>query len=113
MIVRNLNDTEVIETTYRAHGGAIAQMILDRRTLKEIGFLAIASLKPGKEIEAHVDPMEEIYFVLSGSGEMRVDGEARAVKPGDAVWIPTGASHALLNDGEEDCVILVVASPAW
>ena len=113
MIVRNLNDKEVMETTYLAHGGAVAQMILDRRTLKEIGFLAIASLKPGKEIEAHVDPMEEIYFVLSGSGEMRVADEARAVKPGDAVWIPTGASHALLNDGEEDCIVLVVASPAW
>jgi len=113
LIVRNLNDQEVIETTYRAHGGAIAQMILDRRTLKEIGFLAIASLKPGKEIEAHVDPMEEIYFILSGSGEMRVDEEARAVGPGDAVWIPTGASHALLNDGQEECIVLVVASPAW
>ena len=80
MIVRNVNDKEVMDTTYLAHGGAIAQMILDRRTLKEIGFLAIASLKPGKEIEAHVDPMEEIYFVLSGSGEMSVDEEARAVK---------------------------------
>ncbi|MBW1781432.1 MAG: cupin domain-containing protein [Deltaproteobacteria bacterium] len=113
MIVRNLSDKEVIETTYRAHGGAIAQMILDRRTLEEIGFLAIASLKPGKEIEAHVDPVEEIYFILNGSGEMRVDGEAGPVKPGDAVWIPTGASHALLNNGEEDCVILVVASPGW
>jgi len=112
MIVRNINDDEVMETTYRAHGGAIAQMILDRRVLKELGFLAIASLKPGKEIEAHVDPMEEIYFVLSGTGEMRVDGEKRPVKPGDAVWIPTGAAHTLLNDGREDCIVLVVASPA-
>ena len=113
MIIRNLNDEEVLETTYRAHGGAVAQMILDRRTLKELGFLAIASLKPGKAIEAHVDPMEEIYFVLRGSGEMQVDGETQPVKPGDAVWIPTGASHALLNTGEEDCIILVAAAPAW
>jgi len=30
-----------METTYLAHGGAIAQMILDRQILKEIGFLAI------------------------------------------------------------------------
>ena len=74
--------------------------------------MAIASLKPGKEIEAHVDPMEEIYFGLSGSGEMTVDEEAREVKPGDAVWVPTGSSHALLNNGEEDCLILVVASQA-
>jgi mannose-6-phosphate isomerase-like protein (cupin superfamily) len=113
MIVRNVNDKEVLDTTYLAHGGAIAQMILDRRTLKEIGFLAIARLAPGKEIEAHVDPMEEIYFVLSGSGEMRVDEEVRQVGPGDTTWIPVGSAHSLLNSGQEDCVILVIASPAW
>lgn len=111
MIVRNLNDKEVLETTYRAHGGAIAQMILDRRTLKEIGFLATARLEPGKEIESHVDPMEEIYFVLSGTGLMRLDDEEQQVTPGDAIWIPVGSSHSLLNNGTEPCVILVVASP--
>ena len=102
-----------METTYLAHGGAIAQMILDQRILKEIGFLAIATLAPGKEIEAHVDPMEEIYFVLTGSGEMGVDDESRQVGPGDATWIPTRSSHSLLNNGNEDLVILVVASPNW
>ncbi len=113
MIVRNLNDKEVLETTYIAHGGAIAQMILDRRILKEIGFLAIANLAPGKEIEAHVDPMEEIYFVLAGSGKMHVDEDNQQVGLGDAPWIPPGASHSLLNNGEEDLLILVVASPNW
>ena len=29
MIVRNLKDREVRETTYRAHGGGIAQMMLE------------------------------------------------------------------------------------
>ena len=110
MVVRNINDKEVLDTTYLAHGGAIAQMILDRRTLKEIGFLAIARISPGKEIETHIDPMEEIYFVLNGSGEMHVDEEARQVGPGDATWIPVGSRHSLFNNGQEDCVILVVAS---
>jgi quercetin dioxygenase-like cupin family protein len=111
MIVRNLKDKEVLETTYLAHGGAVAQMILDRRILKEIGFLAIARLEKGKTIEAHVDPMEEIYFLLSGVGEMGVDEETRPVSPGDAIWIPAGSPHSLTNTGEEDCIILVVASP--
>lgn len=111
MIVRNINDREVLDTTYLAHGGAVAQMILDRRVLKEIGFLAIARLEPGRRIEPHIDPMEEIYFILNGNGEMSVDEETRAVGPGDAVWIPTGSSHGLYNPGNEDCVILVIASP--
>lgn len=111
MIVRNINDKEVLDTTYLAHGGAIAQMILDRRTLKELGFLAIAKLAPGKEIESHIDPMEEIYFVLTGKGLIRVDEEEREVGPGDATWVPTGSSHSLLNTGDEDCIIIVIASP--
>ena len=113
MIVRNLRDKEVLETTYIAHGGAIDQMILDRRVLKEIGFLACATLAEGKEIEAHTDPMEEIYFVVSGEGKMTVGEDAKHVVPGDAVWVPAGSSHSLLNTGEGDCFILVVASPAW
>ena len=113
MIVRNINDKEVLETTYLAHGGAIAQMILDRRTLKEIGFLAIARMEKGKMIETHVDPMEEIYFILQGEGEMGVDEETRHVGPGDAIWVPAGSPHDLTNSGQEDCIILVVASPAW
>ena len=113
MIVRNVNDREVLETTYLAHGGAVAQMVLDQRILKEIGFLAIARLEPGKTIEAHVDPMEEIYFLLAGEGRMEVDSEARPVKPGDAVWIPAGSRHSLTNTGQGDCLVLVVASPNW
>jgi quercetin dioxygenase-like cupin family protein len=111
MIIRNLRDKEVLETTYLAHGGAIAQMILDSRILKEIGFLATAKLPPGNSIEPHIDPMEEIYFIVDGEGEMSVDGEKRHVIPGDAIWLPTGSSHGLKNDGDKDCVILVVASP--
>lgn len=113
MIVRNVNDREVLETTYLAHGGAVAQMILDQRTLKEIGFLAIARLESGRTIEAHVDPMEEIYFILAGEGSMSVGLETRPVKPGDAVWIPAGSSHSLTNSGNGDCLVLVVASPNW
>ena len=113
MIVRNLEDKEVLKTTYRAHGGAIAQMVLDRRVLKEIGFLACATLEKGKAIESHVDPMEEIYFIMSGEGEMTVGEDTRHVVPGDAIWIPAGSAHSLVNTGPNVCFILVVASPAW
>ena len=73
MIVRNINDKEVLETKYLTHGGAIAQMVLDLSTLEKPGFLAIAGPEPGKTIESHVGPMEEIYFVASGTGVIQVD----------------------------------------
>jgi len=55
--------------------------------------------------------MEEIYFILSGEGEMQVDEETRHVGPGDAIWVPVGSEHALTSSDQEDCTILVVASP--
>ena len=57
--------------------------------------------------------MEEIYLIMSGEGEMTVGEDTRHVVPGDAIWIPAGSAHSLLNTGQNVCFILVVASPAW
>ncbi len=65
MIVRNINDPEVLETTYPAYGGAVAQMILDYRILKEIGFL--------KE----KDPCATHLFPFLRSGRPRMDPAGR------------------------------------
>jgi len=110
MIVRHINDEEVTESRYVAHGGALAEMVLDSRILKELGFFAIAILPPGNEIEPHRDVMEEIYFILEGKGEMLVDDERRDVESGCAIWIPTGSLHGLVNTGADPCVIIVIAA---
>ncbi len=110
MIVRNLNDLEVVTTTCRTHGGAVARMILTHRELEAMDFLAFDHLEPGKTIEDHIDPYEEIYFILSGKGMMRVDDQVKEVKPGDAVWLPKGVSHGLQNHTGAPCQILVAAA---
>jgi mannose-6-phosphate isomerase-like protein (cupin superfamily) len=48
-----------------------------------------------------------------GEGEMSVGDETRHVVPGDAVFIPPGAAHALENTGEELLFLIVIASPNW
>ncbi len=111
MITRNVEDEEVKATFYQAHGGALARMIITAPDLRGMDFLAHAVLAPGKEIEAHVDPYEEIYFVLEGQGLMSVGQESREVGPLDATYLPAGIPHALLNIGDQDLVILVVAAP--
>jgi len=109
MILRNLEHPEVKATRYQAHGGGIAHMILDTRRLQTLMFLAHASVAPGKKLIGHVDPMEEIYFIQSGRGRVQVDDETREVGPGDAIHIPIGSYHELVNSGEEELTILVVA----
>ena len=109
MIVNNIESENVIQTRYIAHGGALACMLLDSRVLQGILFFAHAILKPGKEIEAHIDPYEEVYYLLQGQGVMTVGKEEQRVTAGDATWLPYGIPHSLVNDGDEDCIILVAA----
>lgn len=110
MIVRNMNQPEVQQTLFKAHGGGNAVMLLDHRTMHNILFLAQGDLKPGKEIAAHTDPYEEIYYMLEGEAVMMVGGESQRVKKGDATWIPAGTVHAMVNDGADDCMVLVFAA---
>ncbi|MCB2227403.1 MAG: cupin domain-containing protein [Desulfarculaceae bacterium] len=110
MLVRDLEHPDTQATKYRAHGGGVAHMILDaRRHLQTIMFLAHASVPPGNKLEGHVDPMEEIYIIQSGTGEMQVDDQTRHVTPGDCIHIPIGSFHELTNTGAEELTILVVA----
>jgi mannose-6-phosphate isomerase-like protein (cupin superfamily) len=76
--------------------------------------LAEATLEPGQATERHYHrATEEIYFVLKGSGEMEVDGSTGRIRPGDAVLIPAGAWHTLVNDGTSELRILCCCVPPY
>lgn len=109
MIRRNLEHPEVQVTRYLAHGGGIAHMILTTQYLKTLMFLAHASVPPGNRLLGHVDPMEEIYIIQKGQGQMQVGREICEVKSGDAIHIPIGQFHELTNTGDEVLTLLVVA----
>lgn len=110
MIVHNFNDPVVLQTTYRAHYGAVARMVLTSQFMEGIEFLAYAILPPGNTIEEHVDEVEEIYLIVKGGGIMKVGDDEQEVKEWDAVWIPAGAPHLLHNDKEEETIVVVVAA---
>ena len=65
------------------------------------------ALKPGSGIGYHLQKEDEIYYVLSGRGEMTIDGKKFDVGPGDAVLTRPGASHELKQVGKEDLVIMI------
>jgi mannose-6-phosphate isomerase-like protein (cupin superfamily) len=84
-------------------------MILDTRHLQTLMFLAHATVAPGKTLFGHEDPMEEIYIIQKGRGQMQVGDDTREVSAGDAIHIPIGQYHELANTGDEELTILVVA----
>ncbi len=49
--------------------------------------------------DAPPGPFDEYYYVISGAGEMVVEGQAVALQPGDMLRVPPGIAHGLRNSG--------------
>ncbi|MEQ9519160.1 MAG: cupin domain-containing protein [Parvibaculum sp.] len=72
--------------------------------------LGLGRIPPGREsfVPYSHAAQEEFVFILSGAGEMEIDGERFAVGPGDYVGFPTdGAVHQLYNTGAQELVYLM------
>jgi mannose-6-phosphate isomerase-like protein (cupin superfamily) len=65
------------------------------------------ALKPGSGIGYHEQHEDEIYYVLSGTGLMTIDGKSFEVTPGTAILTRPGSSHGLKQTGAEDLVIMI------
>lgn len=75
--------------------------------------LAEARVKPDQETLPHRLKTSEVYYLLEGSGEMRVDYERRPVTAGQAVFIPPCSVQSIKNTGRQDLVFLCIVDPAW
>lgn len=76
--------------------------------------IAHAIVRPGESTLPHVlTRSTELYYILSGSGEMQIDDEQAPVRPGQIVFIPPGARQFIRNTGPVDLVFLCIVDPKW
>lgn len=54
-------------------------------------------IQPGTTSTPHNHDEEETFIILSGEGEMFVDGETRIVGKGDVIYLPPFSQHCLRN----------------
>ena len=64
-------------------------------------------LKPGSAIGYHLQKEDEIYYMLSGTGMMKMNSDSFAVKAGDAVLTRPGSSHSLQQTGTDSLVVII------
>jgi len=72
--------------------------------------LGYSVFTPGTALTPVKHDTEEVAYVVAGSGELRLDDEAVPFHEGDAVHIPAGTWHAVVNSGDTD-VIMVFGFP--
>ena len=75
--------------------------------------LAHATLPVGETSQPHSLKTSEVYYILSGRGEMYIEDETQLVEPGDTVYIPPNARQFIHNCGSEPLVFICIVDPAW
>ena len=48
-----------------------------------------------------------MYYILSGTGVMQMNGKEFPVKPGDGILTRPGSSHGLKQTGSEDLTLMI------
>ena len=64
-------------------------------------------LNPGSAIGYHLQKEDEVYYIISGTGEMLMNGKSFMVKQGDAILTRPGSSHGLRQTGKANLVIII------
>ena len=85
----------------------------DKEDIKLRYSLAHATVKSGKTSTPHKLKTSEVYYIIEGKGIMHIEGEAKEIKTGQAVYIPPNAKQYIQNTGESDLKFLCIVDPAW
>jgi mannose-6-phosphate isomerase-like protein (cupin superfamily) len=111
MDIKNLNEVPPFTTK---DGSEIRELLAHRNSAIRNQSLAEARLPVGGSTQEHFHRRtEEIYYITHGAGRIRIDGEIRELKTGDAVAILPGQKHKLWNTGNETLRLLCCCAPAY
>jgi mannose-6-phosphate isomerase-like protein (cupin superfamily) len=109
--IKNLNAVPPFITK---DGSEIRELLAHRNSSIRNQSLAEARVPVGgSTIEHYHVQTEEIYYICSGQGKMRIGSETFEIKPGDAIAIPPGSNHKLWNTGSAVLALLCCCAPAY
>lgn len=74
--------------------------------------LVLMALRPGDEIgeEVHEDH-DQFFRVEKGKGEVWIDGVRTKIKSDDAIIVPAGAKHNVINTGDKALRLYTIYGP--
>ena len=111
MDIRNVDHVPAFTTK---DGSIIRELLAHRNSCIQRQSLAEARLPAGKSTTPHYHSLtEEIYYILAGTGRMRVGNHTSMVKPGDAIAIPPGEIHQITNLGPSELKFICCCAPPY
>ncbi|HYX33496.1 MAG TPA: cupin domain-containing protein [Oligoflexus sp.] len=96
----------------------IEQLTLENSNFRKVLYtgknlqLVLMTLQPGEDIgEEKHDDRDQFFRVEQGYGEIMIDGHRSEVKADDAMIVPAGAMHNVINRGDQPLRLYTLYGP--
>ena len=101
--VVSLRDVDPVELPL----GSWSRLLVTERTVTgNASTLGYSVFKPGLVAADLSHSVEELAFVVGGSGLIRLEDGELEVRAGQALFIPAGVWHTVVNSGDTDLVMV-------
>lgn len=88
------------------NGSFSRMLVTDERAEGATASLGYSVFRPGTELGSVAHETEEFAYVVAGRGRLELDDGPLEFRAGQALHIPAGVWHAVVNDGDEDVVMV-------
>jgi mannose-6-phosphate isomerase-like protein (cupin superfamily) len=93
----------------------LKRMVKDNKAFRNVidtgkyGQLVLISLRKGEDLGEEIHPTtDELYYVIDGEGEIRLDGKTHHFGEDAAMLVPAGTRHNVINTGKEDLKLVAM-----
>lgn len=75
--------------------------------------IAQFTLESGEKSIIHKIKSSEIYYILEGKGDLKVNDESFHLQKDDSFFVPPNSKQFIKNTGTENLRFLCIVEPAW
>jgi mannose-6-phosphate isomerase-like protein (cupin superfamily) len=103
-----------VPTVEAPDGGMRNNVMVTEETCGATAFSAgILTVHPGGKSCVDCHEVQELYYVISGTGIVTVGDVPNRVEAGDMMFLPEKITHDVVNDGKEPLAIVWVTGETW
>ncbi|MBI1744857.1 cupin domain-containing protein [Candidatus Acetothermia bacterium] len=88
--------------------GIFQKLIWSRKESNSHAQVMLVKMESGVTSPAHRHPHPQLFYVISGIGQARLDGKIYELSPRSTVRVLNGELHDFVNSGSEELVMIEV-----
>jgi len=95
-------------------GTKIKQFFNPQNTQNKINYsIAQFTLESRKKSSLHKIKSSEIYYILEGKGDLKINDKTFHLQKDDSVFVPPDSKQFIKNTGPKDLRFLCIVEPSW